>query len=125
MAPGHSFSRHLVTSSFASAFAISWLGAFLVAAPHLLRHESLPNLTGILMFPVLLLGPSIASIALTGIVDGREGFRDLRVRMFRLHFPLSWYVTLLIPPGLVLSIMPPIFSSWVSRSVFSQPISKS
>ena len=63
------FSRHPVTSSFASTFAISWLGAFVVAVPHLLPRESLPK----------------AGIALTGIVDGQAGFRKPGQKCFDLR----------------------------------------
>jgi membrane protease YdiL (CAAX protease family) len=97
--------RHPVSSYFALTFAVSWLGALLVAAPHLLRGEALPKLTGILMFPVMLLGPSVVGIILTRLVDGPAGLRDLFSRMFRFRFPLRWYATLLIPPLLVLTIL--------------------
>jgi len=50
---------------FALTFAVSWIGALFVAAPHLLGGQPLPKLTGILMFPAMLLGPSVVSIALT------------------------------------------------------------
>jgi|SRR6267143_4285659 len=61
---------------FLLTFAISWSAAFLVAAPHVLRGQSLPKMTGILMFPAMLLGPSLASILLTRFLDGRAGLRD-------------------------------------------------
>jgi uncharacterized protein len=97
--------RNPVSSYFALTFAVSWTGALLVAAPHLLRREPLPKLTGILMFPVMLLGPSVISIILTRLVDGPAGLRDLFSRMFRFRFPLRWYSALFIPPLLVLTIL--------------------
>lgn len=104
--PHESFlQRHPVLCYFGITFCISWTGALLVAAPHLLRREPLPRLTGILMFPAMLLGPSIASIVLTRLLDGPAGLRDLFARMFRFRFPMRWYAALLLPPFLVLSTL--------------------
>ena len=77
----------------------------LVAAPHLLRHQSLPTLTGIVMFPAMLLGPSLAGIILTRIGEGEEGLWDLFRRICRWRVPARWYATLLIPPVLVLAVL--------------------
>lgn len=99
------FVRRPVVSYFALTFSISWLGTLAVAAPHLLRHEALPQLTGILMFPAMLLGPSIAGVVLTRIIDGKSGLRDLGSRLIRAKILARWYAPLLIPPILILSVL--------------------
>ena len=97
--------RRPVGSYFALTFAVSGIGALLVAAPHLLRGQPLPKLTGILMFPAMLLGPSVVGIVLTRLVDGPTGLGDLFSRMHLVRFPLRWYAALLIPPLLVLTAL--------------------
>jgi len=53
------------------------------------------------MFPVMLLGPSLAGILFTWLADGPAGVRELLSRMRRVRFPARWYAVLLIPPLLV------------------------
>lgn len=108
-----SVARHPVLSYFLLTFAISWFAAFCVAAPHLLRREPLPQLTGILMFPAMLLGPSVTGILLTGILDGRSGLRGLLSRILRWRVSAEWYLTLLLPPLLILSVLY-VFKTFVS-----------
>jgi membrane protease YdiL (CAAX protease family) len=97
--------RYPVVAYFALTFLISWTGALAVAAPHLVRHQPLPKMTGILMFPVMLLGPSLAGFVLTRIVDGKSGLRALLSQMFRAWVPPRWYAGLFIPPVLVLTVL--------------------
>lgn len=93
------------TSYFVLTFLISWTCAFAVAAPPLFRHEALPRLTGIHMFPAMLLGPCLSSLALTAILDGKAGLRDLFARLTRRRILGVWYAVLAVPPVLVILVL--------------------
>jgi uncharacterized protein len=58
-----------------------------------------------LMFPAMLVGPSLAGTLLTRVFDGPAGLRNLFFRMRRFRFPARWYTALLIPPVFVLCIL--------------------
>ncbi len=95
--------RHPVVAYFLMTFIISWGGALAMLAPTLLRGEAITRLNGILMYPVLILGPCIAGLILTGIVDGKQGLGDLFARIGRWRVHPGWYAAaLLIPPMLIL-----------------------
>jgi uncharacterized protein len=97
--------RYPVVTYLALTFLISWTGALAVAAPHLIHHQPLAQMTGVLMFPVMLLGPSLAGFALMRIVDGKSGLRVLFAQMFRALVASRWYMALLLPPALVLTVL--------------------
>jgi membrane protease YdiL (CAAX protease family) len=92
-------------SYFILTFTVSWTAAFLVTAPRLLQGAPLLKLTGILMFPAMLVGPSFSGIFLARWLDGRQGLQSPFARMRRFRFPLRWYIALLIPPAMVLAVL--------------------
>jgi uncharacterized protein len=97
--------RHPVSSYVVLTFTISWLGALAVVTPRIMHHEPSSKMIGILMFPAMLLGPSIAGLLLTRAVDGRGGLQDLFSRMVRRRFDAHWCAALFIPPFLVLTVL--------------------
>src|ERR1700740_679883 len=103
--PGATIRRYPVVTYFALTFTISRTRALAGPPPNAFRPLPPPKMTGILMFPVMLLGPSFAGIVLTRIVDGKSGLRVLFSQMFRAWVPPGWYTALLIPPLLVLTVL--------------------
>lgn len=103
--PDNILRRHPVLAYFALTFVFSWMGALAVAAPHLVRQQPLPKIGGILMFPVMLLGPSCTGVLLIRIVDGKSGLRALFSELFRVSVVPGWYATLLLPLTLVPAVL--------------------
>jgi CAAX protease family protein len=109
--------RHAVLTYYALVFAISWGGLILAVGPGLFsasNWQSDPRF----LFVVLAapLAPGAAGLLLTGLVQGRAGFRDLLARSLRWRVGARWYaVALLTAPllataaGLALSLLSPEF----------------
>jgi membrane protease YdiL (CAAX protease family) len=102
--PKNILRRHPAVSYFVLAYTISWLGAFAVTAPHWMRGEVVPKMSGLMMFPAMLLGPSVAGIALSMATHGRAGLRNLLSRMRQIG-SYRWLAALAIPPGLVIALL--------------------
>lgn len=87
--------RHPAGAYFFATFAISWGAVLLVVSRGTIpvagkaEFDALLPLTALAM----ILGPSIAGIALTGIVDGRTGLRRYRETLLAWRVSARWYVT--------------------------------
>ena len=108
--------RHAVPIYYVLAFAISWGGILLIIGPDGLfsTGTTFPFAGG----AALLAGPAVAGVIMTGLVDGRSGFRRLGSRLRGRRVGARWYaVALLIGPlvivgtGFALSLASPEFRS--------------
>jgi membrane protease YdiL (CAAX protease family) len=62
--------------------------------------------SGALVYVAMLIGPSGAAILLTGLLDGRAGFRELIGRLLKWRVSIRWYaVALLTAPLLMTTIL--------------------
>jgi hypothetical protein len=74
--------RHPLLAYYFLTFAFSWGGFVLVVGPAALLNtnwQAEGKFLGAVM--TMLAGPSIAGLLLTGLVDGRAGYRDLLLRL--------------------------------------------
>ena len=95
--------RNPTTSYFIITFVISWFGAFILVSPKLFSGQAIPKMDGILMFPLMLIGPVAASFTLTYLTEGKTGIRNFFSRMGKWKAPLKSYViAFIIPPCLIL-----------------------
>lgn len=97
--------RYPATAYFLLTFTISWVGALTIAAPSLIRGTPMPRLSGILIFPAMLLGPLAGGLVMTRAVDGPPGIRALVKRLIHWRVLPGWYAALLIPPLLILLVL--------------------
>lgn len=94
--------RHPVRIYTALTFAISWGGIFVAMGPGGIprTREALQQLLPVAI-TVMIVGPSIAGLVLTGLVHGRAGFRELRSRLIRWRVGARWYAVALLTAPLV------------------------
>jgi membrane protease YdiL (CAAX protease family) len=100
--------NHPVLAYFALTFAISWGGVLLViGGPGGIpgNPEQFETLLPVVLL-ALLAGPSVAGILLTGLVDGRAGFRDLLSWLLRWRVGVRWYAVALLTAPLLMTAIP-------------------
>ncbi len=86
------FKRHFVPIYFTLTFIISWGAILILAGP-----EGIPATmdNAMVLGMAMLLGPSIASIMLTGLVSGWVGLREILSLLLRWRVGIRWYVVAL------------------------------
>lgn len=107
--------RHPVLSYYLLAFGISWGTILIVVGPSGFVSTTATSPAFALVGLASLLGPSLAGVTMTGLVDGRAGFRELLSRLLRWRVGGRWYaVALLTGPLVTLATLVPL--SFASRA---------
>ncbi len=99
--------QHPVLIYFGLTFLISWGGVLVLGAPYgMPTTQAQFGKAWPIVFIPYFIGPSLSGLLLTGIVDGREGYRRLFSRWLRWRVGIRWYaLALLTVPLLVLLIL--------------------
>ena len=98
--------RNPLLGYFAAAYGISWGGILVVLAITGFDLVQLRPMDTGFIFVLMLLGPSIAGLAMRALLDGRPGLRELRWSLMRWRVGGRWYaVALLTAPTLLLAVL--------------------
>jgi hypothetical protein len=96
--------RHAVPTYHALAFAISWGGIIIVVGPGGVTGTTKPpDVLLPFVYLAMLAGPSVASLLLTGLVDGTAGFRELVSRLLKWRVGARWYAAALLTAPLLMT----------------------
>jgi uncharacterized protein len=96
---------HQLLSFFVLAYAIAWSVILGVAGSKGYRADRLQLPDIMLIFSGMLIGPSLAGIILTAVVDGKTGLRSLFSRMGQWRVGVRWYAVVLLFPVLIMAIL--------------------
>lgn len=94
--------RHPLLAYYVLTFAISWGGFVLAVGPgSLVSTDWQAEGKFLSAVIVMLAGPSVAGLLLTGLVDGRAGYRDLIGRLVTWRVGIRWYALAILPAPIV------------------------
>ena len=95
--------RHPVPTYFVLTLLISWGCLLLIMGPGgFIGVADVPPERIPLLFPGMLLGPTIAGLLMTGLMHGRSGFSELLARLRHWRVGVVWYlIAMLTAPALV------------------------
>lgn len=89
--------KRAVLTYFVLVFILSWGTMLIVVGPDNfpLSWEQFEKVAA-LVYISTLLGPCLAGVLMTGLIDGRAGFRDLSSRLLKWRVGAIWYVVALL-----------------------------
>jgi membrane protease YdiL (CAAX protease family) len=98
--------QHPLAAYFLLAYGLPWACILALLASKGFRLAAVQPSDGVVMFLFLILGPSLTSLGLSALLDGRAGLRALWQRQTRWRIGWPWYaIALLTVPLLALAIL--------------------
>lgn len=105
-------SKHAVMLFFLLTILITWGGIFsVIGLGGILGTETIPEERMPILYLATLLGPSLAGILMTALIDGKQGFRSLADRMFKRKVGMHWYIAVLVSAPILITIILLMLSS--------------
>jgi len=88
-------------------FVISWGGMFIaVVLSGIPANEEQSAMLLVFSYIAMLIGPSLGGLLLTGVIDGKDGFRELASRLSNWQVGPRWFViALLVAPFMILATL--------------------
>jgi len=98
--------RHATLTYFALAFIFTWGCMAIAVYPggFPIKDEQFEK-AGALVYMAMLVGPSGAGLLLTGLIDGRVGYRRLFSRLGKWRVNVRWYAVALLAAPCMISII--------------------
>jgi len=113
---GEQTKRYPVVSYYIATLLISWGGLILVRGGTDRINSHSTDIPFLPLYFVTVAGPSIAGIVLTGLYDGKKGYRSFFSQLVKWRVQVKWYaIALLVAPLTVFTIL---FILYLFSSVF-------
>jgi uncharacterized protein len=111
-------SRYPLVSYFVLAYGITWGSILIFLASRGFQFTSLQvqdtSILFVIIFSGMLLGPSMSGLLLTSVLEGRNGLRELWLRIRHWQVSLPWYVTALLTIPVLTVVLFSILGALVS-----------
>lgn len=92
---------------YALTFVISWGGMFIaIGLSGPIANEQQSAMLLVFSYIAMLVGPSLGGMLLTGVLDGKAGYRELVSRLLKWRFGARWYlIALMTAPVLIVATL--------------------
>jgi len=110
------FKKHPLLTYYFVTFLISWGGVVLVSGGSGRISSEPSDVPFLPLYFITVGGPLLASLLLTGLYNGKKGYRELLSRLIKWRVPARWYAVALFAAPL--SVFAALFALTLTSQVF-------